>query len=135
LGADPYTTWEARTSERNAEADIDIPQSTAADVEPSSSRAKLKQYLKLPLRTRRSPRKHNPQGENEGVGREKSMWIRDLLVPQFPYARIASYSYKSHWKNLKDKTILRECAETFLNILSHHQQQDNVSVRYKVLVI
>jgi hypothetical protein len=55
------------------------------------------------------------------------MWVRDLLVPMFKDARIATYSYKSDWKDRKVKTNLRQCAEQFLNILSQHRQQADVS--------
>ena len=55
------------------------------------------------------------------------MWLRDLLVPLFKDARIATYSYKSDWRDPNVKTSLRECANQFLNIVSQHRQQLNVS--------
>jgi hypothetical protein len=55
------------------------------------------------------------------------MWIRDYLVPMFKDARIATYSYKSDWKDRQVKTSLRECTEQFLNILKQHRQYPNVS--------
>jgi hypothetical protein len=50
------------------------------------------------------------------------MWPRDLLVPSFQNARIATYSYKSDWRDRNVKTSLRECAEQFLNVLFQHRQ-------------
>ena len=56
------------------------------------------------------------------------MWIRDLLVPKFEKARIATYSYKLDWKDRTVKTSLRECANLLLNELLHHRQQEAVSI-------
>jgi hypothetical protein len=69
--------------------------------------------------------------KRQGNGGEDSstevMWLRDLLVPVFKDARIATYSYKSDWKDRAVKTSLRQCAEQFLNILTQHRQQADVS--------
>lgn len=69
--------------------------------------------------------------ESRGTSVDKDskevMWLRDLLVPLFPSARIATYSYKSDWRDLDVKTSLRQCAEQFLNVLSQYRQQENVS--------
>lgn len=59
------------------------------------------------------------------------MWLRDLLVPLFTNARIASYSYKLDWRD--PNVELRECAEQLLNILSQHRQDVNVSGSANVL--
>ncbi len=67
------------------------------------------------------------QDQEDGV---EIMWIRDLLVPKFKDARIATYSYKSDWRDRGVKTSLRECAEQLLNIVSQHQQQAEVSLLY-----
>ncbi|KAG9242023.1 hypothetical protein BJ878DRAFT_401760, partial [Calycina marina] len=56
-------------------------------------------------------------------GTTEVMWIRDLLVPKFRDARMATYSYKSDWKDRAVKTSLRQCAEQFLNILSQHRNE------------
>jgi hypothetical protein len=61
------------------------------------------------------------------------MWLRDLLVPLFTNALIASYSYKSDWRDPNVKTSLRECAEQLLNTLSQHRQDANVSSSANVL--
>ncbi len=53
------------------------------------------------------------------------MWLRDFLPGLFPNARIASYSYKSDWRN-NVKTSLRECAEQFLNHLCQNRSCDQV---------
>ena len=58
-----------------------------------------------------------PQGKGGEDGLAECMWIRDLLVPEFKNARIATYSYKSDWRDRTVKTSLRQCAEQFLNIL------------------
>ena len=67
------------------------------------------------------------QGKGGDDGLTEVMWIRDLLVPIFKDARVATYSYKSDWKDRAVKTSLRQCAEQFLNILSQHRQQKDVS--------
>ncbi|KAM3067112.1 hypothetical protein ACMFMG_011668 [Clarireedia jacksonii] len=62
------------------------------------------------------------------------MWIRDLLVPMFKDARIATYSYKSDWRDRAVKTSLRQCAEQFLNIVSQYRQQTDEQKRPLVLI-
>ncbi|KAK6605159.1 phosphorylase superfamily protein [Botrytis cinerea] len=62
------------------------------------------------------------------------MWPRDILVPLFQDARIATYSYKSDWRDGTVKTSLRQCAEQFLNILSQHRQQSDEEKRPLVLI-
>ncbi len=62
-----------------------------------------------------------PQGKDDSGddGLAECMWIRDCLVPMFKDARIATYSYKSDWRDRAVKTSLRECANLFLNELLH----------------
>ena len=48
------------------------------------------------------------------------MWLQDLLPDFVPNARIASYGYKSDWRQ-DIKTNLRQCGEQFLNVL--HQNR------------
>ena len=72
-------------------------------------------------------RKGKKQGNDGEDGSTQVMWIRDLLVPAFKDARIATYAYKSDWRDRHIKTSLRECAEQFLNILKQHRQHANVS--------
>ncbi|KAG9239961.1 P-loop containing nucleoside triphosphate hydrolase protein, partial [Calycina marina] len=67
-------------------------------------------------------------------GTTEVMWIRDLLVPMFNDARIATYSYKSDWRDRAIKTSLRQCAEQFLNILSQHRQQVEERTRPLLLI-
>lgn len=64
------------------------------------------------------------QDQEDGM---EIMWIRDLLVPKFQDARIATYSYKSDWRDRTVKTSLRDCANLFLNELLQHRQKENVS--------
>jgi hypothetical protein len=71
------------------------------------------------------------QGKGGEDGFTEVMWIRDLLVPMFKDARIATYSYKSDWRDRAVKTSLRQCAEQFLNILSQYRQQADVSHQRK----
>jgi hypothetical protein len=68
-----------------------------------------------------------PQGKDGEDGPTEVMWVRDLLVLMFKDARIATYSYKSDWRDRTVKTSLRQCAEQFLNILAQHRQQADVS--------
>lgn len=63
------------------------------------------------------------QGEQNGPTAEV-MWPRDLLVPLFKNARVATYSYESG-KGVE--TTLRQCAEQFLNVLFQHRQKSDVS--------
>lgn len=56
------------------------------------------------------------------------MWIRDLLVPKFQNARIATYSYKSDWRDRTVKTSLRDCANLFLTEMRQHRQEENVRI-------
>lgn len=55
------------------------------------------------------------------------MWPRDILVPLFKNVRIATYSYKSDWRDRAVKTTPDQCAEQFLNILHQHRQTPQVS--------
>ena len=73
------------------------------------------------------PQDIRSRGKSGGDGSAECMWLRDLLVPLFTSARIATYSYRSDWRDPDVKTSLRECAEQLLNILSQHRQHANVS--------
>lgn len=55
------------------------------------------------------------------------MWLRDLLVPAFSSARVATYSYKSDWRDRQVITSLRECGQQLLEVLLQHRA--NVHVR------
>jgi hypothetical protein len=66
----------------------------------------------------------NTQKQDGQHGPAEVMWPRDLLVPLFKNARVATYSYESG-KGIK--TTLRQCAEQFLNVLSQHRQKQDVS--------
>ena len=55
------------------------------------------------------------------------MWLRDLLPQFLPSARIASYSYKSDWRQ-DVKTNLRKCGEQLLNILYQSRSSEKVSI-------
>ncbi|TVY32007.1 Protein SERAC1 [Lachnellula subtilissima] len=83
-------------------------------------------------------RSKNSKEDQQGDSREDTsggcMWFRDLVVPGFKNARVATYSYKSDWKDRAVKTSLRQCAEQFLNILSQHRQHATERRRPLVLI-
>lgn len=54
------------------------------------------------------------------------MWLRDLLPPFLPNARIATYSYKSDWRQ-DVTTNLRKCGEQLLNVLYQNRLSEKVS--------
>ena len=54
------------------------------------------------------------------------MWPRDLLVPQFRNARIATYSYESDWRDRRVNTSLPECGRQLLEVLLQHRQDASV---------
>ncbi|KIN05367.1 hypothetical protein OIDMADRAFT_177562 [Oidiodendron maius Zn] len=74
------------------------------------------------------------RGTNADKDSKEVMWLRDLLVPLFPSARIATYSYKSDWRDIDVKTSLRQCAEQFLNVLFQYRQRENERQRPIVLI-
>ncbi|KAM0157263.1 hypothetical protein ACHAPG_004757, partial [Botrytis cinerea] len=97
---------------------------------------------KIPLPNTEKPKRSRVQfwkgRKLQSKGGEDStaevMWPRDILVPLFQDARIATYSYKSDWRDGTVKTSLRQCAEQFLNILSQHRQQSDEEKRPLVLI-
>ena len=54
------------------------------------------------------------------------MWLRDLLPQFLPSARIATYSYKSDWRQ-DVKTNLRKCGQQLLNVLYQYRSSEKVS--------
>jgi len=68
-----------------------------------------------------------PRDQDVKDGSTEVMWLRDLLIPEFEDARIATYSYISDWMDRDVKTSLRQCAEQFLNILLQHRLLADVS--------
>lgn len=54
------------------------------------------------------------------------MWLRDLLVPEFVGARVATYSYASSWANRHVNTTLDHCGRQFLNFLRQNRQNEDV---------
>ncbi|KAF2803835.1 uncharacterized protein BDZ99DRAFT_546416 [Mytilinidion resinicola] len=109
LGAHPFYTWVKKAP---------APEVTA----PRRLRDKAKVW-------KRRTRDRNGEGSSAEV-----MWPRDLLVPRFQNARIATYSYKSDWKDRNVKTSLRECAEQLLNVLFQHRQHEHERQRPLVLI-
>ena len=101
LGAHPYYTWVKKT--------------------PTSNSNKTKRLRdKVQIWKNKKSQDGGVDSGSDGVVDDvvECMWLRDLLVPLFKNARIATYSYKSDWRDREVKTSLRECAEQFLNILS-----------------
>lgn len=80
----------------------------------------------------RLTKKDKARGKVTEPGTESSssaglvMWPRDLLVPEFKNARIATYSYGSDWRNRDINTSLRECGQQFLEILLQHRWEASV---------
>ncbi|TVY88425.1 Protein SERAC1, partial [Lachnellula willkommii] len=115
LGAHPYYTWVGKKS------------SASRGNEPEKSKNNAAFW-----RSRNST--EGRQGDSQEDSSGGCMWFRDLLVPEFKNARVATYSYKSDWRDRVVKTSLRECAEQFLNILSQHRQHANERRRPLVLI-
>ncbi|KIM94317.1 hypothetical protein OIDMADRAFT_184403 [Oidiodendron maius Zn] len=117
LGAHPYYTWVKKM--------------------PTSNSNKTKRLRnKVQIWKNKKSRDGGVDSGSDGVVDDvaECMWLRDLLVPLFKNARIATYSYKSDWRDREVKTSLRECAEQFLNILSQHRQHANECRRPLVLI-
>ncbi|KAF2499993.1 hypothetical protein BU16DRAFT_233539 [Lophium mytilinum] len=109
LGSHPFYTWVKKAP---------APDATA----PSRFRDKVKGW------------KNWKRDKDEEVSTAELMWPRDLLVPRFQNARIATYSYKSDWKDRDVDTSLRKCAEQFLNVLFQHRQHAHERQRPLVLI-
>jgi hypothetical protein len=104
LGANPFYTWVKKV--------------------PADDYTALKRFKD------RLFRKNNTvQGEDGKHDLKEVMWPRDLLVPLFKNARIATYSYKSDWKDRQVKTSLRECGQQLVEVLLQHRQDANVRRR------
>lgn len=71
-------------------------------------------------------RKHK-EAQDDASSVKEVMWPRDLLPLSFPEARIATYSYKSDWRDHTIKTSLRQCGEQLLNVLFQHRRRAKVS--------
>ncbi|KFY07138.1 hypothetical protein V492_07413, partial [Pseudogymnoascus sp. VKM F-4246] len=78
----------------------------------------------------RKDKKAPKQDEQNGPITEV-MWPRDLLVPLFKNARVATHSYESG-KGVK--TTLRQCAEQFLSVLFQHRQRPDERQRPLILI-
>lgn len=75
----------------------------------------------------RFPKSKKQESKGGEDGPTEVMWPRDVLVPLFKDARVATYSYESDWRDPDVKTSLYQCGEQFLNVLSQHRQRTNVS--------
>lgn len=54
------------------------------------------------------------------------MWLRDLLPDLLPSARIATYSYESHWLKESIDRSLRKYGEQLLNVLLQNRSNEEV---------
>lgn len=104
LGAKPFYTWVKKV--------------------PAHDNTALKR-----LKDRLFQKNNKAQDEDGKHDLTEVMWPRDLLVPLFKNARIATYSYKSDWKDRRVKTSLRECGQQLLEVLLQHRQDANVRRR------
>ncbi|KFY02433.1 hypothetical protein O988_02162 [Pseudogymnoascus sp. VKM F-3808] len=75
--------------------------------------------------------KNTQKQDGQNGPAEEVMWPRDLLVPSFKSARVATYGYES---GRGVKTTLRECAEQFLNVLFQHRQKPDERQRPLILI-
>ncbi|KAL5345345.1 hypothetical protein ACLOAV_009716 [Pseudogymnoascus australis] len=111
LGAHPYYTW--------------VKKESSADPNKSTKLRDKAWFWK-------SKTQENHAEDEDGE--DDILWLRDLLPPKFRNARIASYSYKSDWRDRQVKTNLRECGNQFLNILHQERQLPNERKRPLVLI-
>lgn len=110
LGAHPYGTW----VKRNGKSVVKDLQSPSPNTRDSGKKGK-------------SEPKHIPHDEEIEV----CMWPRDLLVNDIATARIATYAYKSNWRDKEIRTDLHECAVTLLNSLKQNRQEQQVSSTFQ----
>ena len=73
----------------------------------------------------RAPAQRLSKAASITSNKSEVMWLQDLLPHSVPNARIASYSYKSDWRQ-DVKTNLRKCGEQFLNVLHQNRVGDEV---------
>ncbi|KAH7066288.1 hypothetical protein BKA63DRAFT_524118 [Paraphoma chrysanthemicola] len=79
-------------------------------------------------------KKNKTQSNHEKGEAEIVMWPRDLLVPEFSSARVATYSYGSDWRDRQVNTSLRECGQQLLEVLLQHRQGDDERRRPLVFI-
>ncbi|KAF2625473.1 hypothetical protein BU25DRAFT_473452 [Macroventuria anomochaeta] len=72
--------------------------------------------------------------DNGGCNTREVMWPRDLLVPAFSNARVATYNYQSDWRDRQVNTSLRECGQQLLEVLLQHRQSASERRRPLVLI-
>lgn len=117
LGADKYYTWVKKKS-------------SAAQQEKSKPFFRTGILTRL-RKTAQTPVSKDTRQSSDIVGTANNatievMWPRDLLPRFLPNARIATYSYKSDWRQ-DVKTNLRKCGEQLLNVLYQSRSNDKVS--------
>ncbi len=85
------------------------------------------------FRKGRAPAQEPSNATQTTSNRSEVMWLQDLLPNIVPNARIASYSYKSDWRQ-DIKTNLRKCGEQLLNVL-HQNRVGSVVGRVALTII
>ena len=93
----------------------------------------LSRFNFLPRRKIAQTEESTDAAESSDAAREANnastevMWLRDLLPQFLPSARIATYSYKSDWRQNVKKN-LRKCGEQLLNVLYQCRSSEKVSI-------
>ncbi|KAF1352876.1 hypothetical protein EJ07DRAFT_158900 [Lizonia empirigonia] len=103
LGAHPFYTWVRKVAVQNTE-------------QKTKDKAGPKRLSRL------FGRKSKALGNNGACEAREVMWPRDLLAPAFASARVATYSYRSDWRDRQVNTSLRECGQQLLEVLLQHRQ-------------
>ncbi|KAF1951354.1 hypothetical protein CC80DRAFT_210229 [Byssothecium circinans] len=114
LGAHAFYTWVRK-----------VP--TAQTTKRTKERIRVKTFSRLFGKKSRSP------DDDGGRTTREVMWPRDLLVPAFTNARVATYSYGSDWRDRQVNTSLWECGQQLLEVLLQHRQ--GASERRRPLIL
>jgi hypothetical protein len=107
LGAHPFYTWVRKVSAQDA-------------------KQKTKEKTGPKRLSRLFGKKSKVLGDHGERETREVMWLRDLLAPAFSNARIATYSYRSDWRDRQVNTSLRECGQQLLEVLLQHRQGASV---------
>lgn len=115
LGAHRYYTW--------------VKKKSSAMQQESSKPLSSLGFIPRRRRIDQTPKPADIANSSDAPIKEAStevMWLRDLLPQFLPSARIATYSYKSDWRQ-NVKTNLRQCGEQLLNVLYQSRSSEKVS--------
>ncbi|KAF2632596.1 hypothetical protein BU25DRAFT_487060 [Macroventuria anomochaeta] len=103
-------------------------------VQDTKQKTKERSGLRKLSSSRLFGRKSKALGSNGECETREVMWPRDLLVPAFSNARVATYSYGSDWKDRQVNTSLRECGQQLLEVLLQHRQSASERQRPLILI-